>query len=140
LVFTFANNLVSVGGVTVSGHNPTNGTGSVNGTAMGPNPNQYTVNLTNVSDAQYITVTLNSVVDSTGNAADVVGPQMGVLVGDVNANGLVDGNDVSAVQSQTRQPVSNMNFRDDVNANGLIDGNDVSVAQGRTRTSLPSTP
>jgi hypothetical protein len=80
------------------------------------------------------------VVDSTGNAADVVGPQMGVLVGDVNANGLVDGNDVSAVQSQTRQPVSNMNFRDDVNANGLIDGNDVSVAQGRTRTSLPSTP
>jgi len=137
LVFTFANNLVSVGGVTVSGHNPTNGTASVNGTAMGPNSNQYTVNLTNVSNAQYITVTLNGVVDSTGNAADVVSPQMGVLVGDVNASGLVDGNDVSTVQGQTRQPVTATNFREDVTADGLIDGNDVSITQGHTRTSLP---
>jgi hypothetical protein len=140
LVFTFPNNLVSVGGALVTGHDPAGGTGSVSGTAMGPNPNRYTVNLTNVSDAQYITVTLNNVVDSTGNAADVVGPQMGVLVGDVNANGLVDGNDVSGVQGQTRQPVTSANFREDVNASGGIDGNDVSITQGHTRTSLPSPP
>jgi hypothetical protein len=83
---------------------------------------------------------LTNVLDSANNSGTVVGPQMGVLVGDVNANGLVDGNDVSAVQSQTRQPVSSTNFRDDVNVNGLIDGNDVSATQVQTRTSLPSLP
>jgi hypothetical protein len=55
----------------------------------------------------------------------------------VNANRIVDGNDVSAVQGQTRQSVGSTNFREDVNANGIIDGNDVSLTQGQTRTSLP---
>lgn len=62
---------------------------------------------------------------------------MGVLFGDVNSNGLVDGNDVAAVQGNTRGPVNNMTFRYDVNTTGIIDGNDVSVTQGQTRTSLP---
>jgi Dockerin type I domain len=62
---------------------------------------------------------------------------MGVLIGDVDGNGRVDGNDVSAVQSHTRQSVDSTNFRYDVNASGLIDGNDVSMTQGHTRTSLP---
>jgi hypothetical protein len=62
---------------------------------------------------------------------------MGVLVGDVNATGPVDRNDVSAMQSHTRQAVDITNFRYDVNASGLVDGNDVSLTQGHTRTSLP---
>jgi hypothetical protein len=140
LVFTFANNLVSVGGVTVSGHNPTNGTGSVNGTAMGPNPNQYTVNLTNVSDAQYITVTLNSVVDSTGNAADVVGPQMGVLLGDVDASGRVDSTDTFDVRQDTLQTANASNFRTDVDGSGRIDSNDVFITRQQSLTALPSPP
>jgi hypothetical protein len=139
LIFTFSNNLGSVGSANVT--HAQNTTASVGSSAIGPKPNQYTVNLTNVSNQQYLQVNLGNVTDVLGNTASVVSsPQMGVLVGDVNASGLVDGNDVSGVQSQTRQPVSNMNFRDDVNANGLIDGNDVSVTQGQTRTSLPSPP
>ena len=62
---------------------------------------------------------------------------MGVLNGDVNANGLVDCNDVSAVQSQRRQSVTSTNFRDDVNANGTIDGNDVSMTQSETQRRPP---
>ncbi len=139
LIFTFSNNLQSVGNATVS--HAQNTTASVASTAMGPKRNQYTVNLTNVSNAQYLQVNLNNVSDVIGNTAAVISsPQLGVLIGDVNANGLVDGNDVSAVQGQTRQSVSNTNFRDDVNANGIIDGNDVSLTQGQTRTSLPSSP
>ena len=139
LIFTFSNNLQSVGSATVS--HASNTTAAVGSTAKGPKPNQYTVNLTNVSNAQYLQVNLNNVSDVLGNtAAAVSSPEMGVLIGDVNANGLVDGNDVSAVQGQTRQSVSNTNFRDDVNANGIIDGNDVSLTQGQTRTSLPSSP
>jgi hypothetical protein len=135
MVFQFANSLTSVGGASV-----TTGTGSIGSSAIGANNQEYVVNLTGVANAQYITVNLINVHDSVGNSGNVVGPQMGVLIGDVNANGLVDGNDVSAVQGQTRQSVSSTNFREDVNANGIIDGNDVSLTQGQTRTSLPSSP
>ncbi len=131
LIFTFANPLVSVGSASV-----TSGTGSVSSSTPGPNSNQYTVDLTGVTNAQHVTLTLHNAVDSTGTNGDV-SATMGVLIGDVNASGVVDGNDVSAVQSHTRQSAGNANFRYDVNASGLIDGNDVSVTQGQTRTGLP---
>jgi hypothetical protein len=109
------------------------GTGSVNG--MSVNNSQVTVNLTNVSNAQTLSVNLIGVAGG-GNSGNVSIP-MSVLLADVNSTGLVDGNDVSAVQSNTRQPVNNMTFRYDVNSTGNIDGNDVSITQGQTRTSLP---
>ncbi|MDQ6707293.1 MAG: hypothetical protein M3Z85_15115, partial [Acidobacteriota bacterium] len=74
-----------------------------------------------------------------GNATlNNAGVQLALLVGDVNGTGLVDGNDVSAVQAQTRQSLPTANFRLDVNCTGLIDGNDVSMTQGQTRNSLPT--
>jgi hypothetical protein len=134
IIFTFQNNLLSVGSAIVA-----SGPGSVLSSNFGPGLNQYTVNLTGVTNAQYVTVALNDAHDTAGNIGDVA-TTMGALIGDVNANGLVDGNDVSGVQGQTRQPVTGTNFRDDVNANGLIDGNDVSTVQSETRTSLPTPP
>ncbi len=101
------------------------------------NNTQVTVNLTNVSNAQTLAVNLLGVSDSMGHSGNVAIP-MSVLIGYVNFTGLVDGNDVSAVQSHTRQPVDNTNFQYDVNTSGgLIDGNDVSLTQAHTRTSLP---
>src|SRR3984893_7574538 len=97
--------------------------------------NQIFVNLTGVANAQRLTLTLSAVNDGL-NVADVSIP-MGFLLGDVNATGGVDGNDVSEVQGHTRQPVTTANFRDDVNVTGSIDGNDVSTTQSQTRTSLP---
>jgi hypothetical protein len=141
LIFKFGNPLTSVGAANVTSHNPTTGTGGVTSSMIDPsNSKNYIVNLSGVSTGQYITVTLTSVLDSTGNAANVVSPQMGFLVGDVDANGRVDGNDVSGVQSHTRQATDGNNFRWDVDANGRIDGNDVSTTQTQTRTGLPSTP
>jgi hypothetical protein len=140
LIFTFANNLVGVGSATVSGHDPSGGTGSVTTTSMGPGANQYTVNLSNVSNAQYITVTLNSVVDIAGNRSNVISPQMGVLIGDVNANGLVNSTDTSLVQAQSGKLVTVSNFRMDVNANGLINSTDTSIVQSKSGTGLPSSP
>jgi hypothetical protein len=142
VVFTFVNNLTSVASASVS-----SGTGSVSSTVLGPNASlnltakQYEVNLTGVSNQQYVAVTLHTVQDSAGNSGDVVGPQMGILIGDVNATGGVDGNDVAAVQAHTRQAVnSNAQARFDVNADGGIDGNDVALTQGQTRSGLPSNP
>jgi arylsulfate sulfotransferase len=131
VVVTFATN-VGVNGATVTPGN--GGTASVSGAPI-VSGHQITVNLTNVSSAQTLAVNLIGV--TAAGSSDNVSIPMSVLVGDVDASDIVDGNDVSAVQSQTRQPVTSANFRDDVNANGLLDGNDVSLTQGQTRTSLP---
>ena len=133
LVFTFANTLKNVDSARVS-----SGSGTVNsGDIDGNDAHNYIVNLTAVSNAQYVTVTLTNVTDSAGNFSSAVAASMGVLIGDVDASGVVDGNDVSAVQSQTRQALDATSFRYDVDVSGVIDGNDVSVTQGQTRTSLP---
>ncbi|MDQ6912843.1 MAG: hypothetical protein M3128_08210, partial [Verrucomicrobiota bacterium] len=67
---------------------------------------------------------------------DTISVAMSILLGDVNATRLVDGNDVSAVQGQTRQTLDENNFRMDVNLTGLIDGSDVTLTQNHTRSSL----
>lgn|GEM_PF-5963122 len=108
-------------------------TGSVSSTST--NGNQVLINLTGVTNAQTIQVTLVAVND--GTATSDVSIPMSILIGDVNASGLVDGNDVSPVQADTRQTANSTNFRLDVNTSGLIDGNDVSLVQSNTRTSLP---
>jgi Dockerin type I domain len=133
LVFTFSNPVTSCG---------TASTGTV---TPGPNSNQCTVNLTGVPNAQYITVILNAVVDSaTGNIANNFAGTMGVLLGDVNANGLVNSTDTSQVQAQSGQPVTGDlgtgNYRKDVNANGLINSTDTSIVQSKSGNGLPSPP
>ena len=139
LVFTFANPLTSVASASVTSHNPTSGTGMVGSSALGPNPNQYTVNLTGVSTGQYLTVTLNSVLDALGASGNVLSPQIGVLVGDTNASSRVDGSDVSLIRQQNFQPLTQNppTFREDVNASGRIDGTDVSIARQQNFTVLP---
>ena len=79
---------------------------------------------------------LNNALGSQNNAGSV-SETMNVPVGDVNSSGRVDGNDVSAVQSQTRCTVNSANFQYDVNVTGGIHGNDVSMTQSQTRHSLP---
>jgi len=134
LVFTFPASLTSVASASV-----TTGTGSVNGSPI-VSGNTCTVNLTGVANQQYISVTLHSVHDVVGDIGDVASPQLGILIGDVDATGRVDGNDVSTVQSHTRQTANSTNFRDDIDTTGQIDGNDVSTTQSHTRTGLPSSP
>jgi hypothetical protein len=135
LVFTFSNNLTSVAGATVS-----SGTGSVASHGSGPNPNQYTVNLTGVSNAQYITVTLNNVVDATGASGNVLSPQLGILIGDTNKDGFVNSADISQTKSQSGQSVGASNFREDVNADGFINSADISLVKSKSGTALPSAP
>ncbi len=138
LVFSFAGNVTGFTGATVSSHNPSNGTGTASA-VLGPELNQVTVNLNGVSTGQYLTVTLNGLT-AGGITGNVLSPQIGILVGDVDTTGRVDGNDVSAVQSHTRQTPDTTTFRYDVNATGRIDGNDVSTTQSQTRAGLPSSP
>jgi hypothetical protein len=139
LVFTFTNNLTSVASASVTGHDPTSGTGTVLNSSLGPNPNQYTVNLTGVPNAQYLTVTLTGAVDSTGATGNVSGT-MGVLLGDVNASGIVTSGDTNLCKAQALQPVTNANFRNDINASGAITTGDVNLIKQNALSQLPSPP
>jgi hypothetical protein len=133
LLFSFANPLTSVDTASV-----TNGTGSISSSNIDSNDaHNYIVNLTGVTNAQTITVSLSNVSDSAGNFSSAVSAQMGVLQGDVNASGRVDAADVSLVRQQTLQSVTISNFREDINASGRIDSADVSIARQQTLTSLP---
>jgi hypothetical protein len=135
IIFTLANPIASVDSATVS-------CGSVAGinSGIGPSSNQFTISLTtgDTCNAKYITVTLNNVNDSTGRHSDSLSsPEMGFLLGDVNASGRVDAADVSSVKQQTLQAIDTSNFREDVNASGRIDAADVSMVRQQTLTSLP---
>jgi hypothetical protein len=94
--------------------------------------NVVTVPLTNVANAQTINVTLYGVNGST----NIVIP-MSILIGDTNANGIVNASDVSLTKSQVGVPVSGSNFREDVNANGLINSVDVALVKAKVGTALP---
>jgi hypothetical protein len=133
LIFTFANTLSSVGGAGV-----TSGTGSVSSANIdSSDAHNYIVNLTGVTNAQVITVSLANVSDSAGNFSGALSASMGVLLGDTNGSGRVDAADVSSVRQQTLQLVTSSNFREDVNTSGRIDAADVSLVRQQTLTSLP---
>jgi hypothetical protein len=126
--------VVTFGGpVTFSAAQLTQGTGSVVSTST--SGNQIFINLTGVTNAQTIQVTLVSVNDGT-NTGNVSIP-MSVLLGDVNGNGVVSNGDVSLVQAQVAQQVTLSNFREDVNANGTLSNSDVSITQAEVGQMLP---
>jgi hypothetical protein len=133
LVFAFSNALTGVASASIS-----NGTGSVVSSNIDPSDaHNYIVNLTGVTNAQVISVSLSNVSDSIGNFSANVPVTMGVLVGDVNGSGRVDAADVSSIRQQTLQAVDSTNFRNDINTSGRIDAADVSIARQLTLTSLP---
>ena len=108
-------------------------TGSVSGTSI--SGHTVTVDLTNVSDAQTLHINLLGVSDGT-NTGDVSVP-MSVLLGDVNANGLVTNADVAAIQAQAGSTTDLANYRDDVNSNGVVSNGDVATTQTRVGSRLP---
>ena len=120
--------------VTVESASVTSGTGSVS-SFSGSGTSQITVNLTGVTNVQRITVTLHNV--NNGTSTGDVPVSMGVLVGDVNGNAVVNSSDVSLTKAQAGQPVTGSNFREDVNANGTISSTDVALVKSDVGTALP---
>jgi hypothetical protein len=136
LVFTFINPLTTVGRASV-----TTGTGSVASSYVGPtDAHTYIVNLTGVTNAQVITVSLTKLTDAAGNFSSAVSASMGVLIGDTTGNGVVNSSDIAQTQSQSGQPVTNLNFREDVTVNGVINSSDIALVQSKSGTALPSPP
>ena len=119
--------------VSLTSASVTTGTGSVSSFTV--SGGQVTVNLTGVSNAQTIVITLFGVSDGT-NTSNVSIP-MGVLLGDTTGNGSVNASDVSLTKSKSGQAVDSSNFRTDVTVNGSINASDVSSVKLKSGTALP---
>lgn len=123
--------------VTLTSANVVPGSGGTASLAGAPliSGNQITVNLTNVSNAQRLTINLVGVNDGV-TTRDLSVP-MAVLIGDTNADSFTDAIDVSQTKSQSGTAVTNSNFREDVNVDGFIDAVDTSLVKSKSGTALP---
>jgi M6 family metalloprotease-like protein len=132
LVYHFANPLTSVDSATVS-----QGTGTITSRAIGPNPNQYTVNLTGVTNAQELNVKLDGVQQTAGGTLNNIVARMGVLLGDTTANRAVNASDIGQAKAQSGLSTDGSNFRLDVTVNGVINASDIGLIKSKSGTALP---
>jgi hypothetical protein len=119
--------------VTLTGASVVEGTGTA---TFVPAGSTVTVNLAGVTDVQRLRVRLTNV--SNGPTTVNMDIPMGVLAGDVNANGIVNAADVGQTKAATSPgTVDGSNFRMDINANGSINAADVAIAKSRSGNALP---
>lgn len=129
IIFTFGTDLTNVGDVSTNA-------GSVSGFSIGPATNQFTVNLTGVPNAQYVTVTLGTVHDIDGGSGKA-SSTMGVLIGDSSGNGVINSTDLSQTKARVGQPITTNTFRSDIQPNGSVNAADISLVKLNMGTSLP---
>jgi hypothetical protein len=132
IVFKFAETLTGVGSARVS-----SGNGRVVSGAIGSDSHEYIVDLTGVTNAQHLFVTLRGVSDSAGHSSDAISAPMSVLLGDTSADRSVNSADISQTKSRSGQPVSSTNFRSDVTVDGSINSADISQVKSKSGTALP---
>lgn len=138
VVVTFANSVsvngnfqadvIAGNGAIGSGGVPNNGMVSVNGAAV-------TIPLTNVADAQNLTLMLFAVNNGAGTG-DVAIP-LSLLAGDTNGNGQVTGSDVSQTKSLSGGAITAGTFRADVVPTGDINSSDIGLVKSRSGNTLP---
>jgi len=119
IVFTFNNNIVSVGEASSS-------CGQLGGTTIDSNdPRRVIVNLRHVScDGSDIAVSLTDINDDQGNNLPAASASMTLLFGDITGDGAVDDVDLQEVRMHKGETTNETNFRDDVDADGVIDSKD----------------
>jgi hypothetical protein len=98
------------------------------------------VTISGLTTGQYYQIGLTGVVSGSGGTADIPGPQWGLLIGDVNASGVVTSGDTNLCKAQALQAVTTGNFRNDINASGAITTGDVNLIKQHALEQLPSTP
>ena len=95
------------------------------------------VNLSGVTNAQYVTVTLSGVGSTDGGTGGTGVARAGFLEGDVNQNRVVSFADVGLVNAQLAQPVTLANYLMDINTSGAISLADKALANHALSKSLP---
>jgi hypothetical protein len=120
LVYTFNNNIAAVDGVTST-------CGLAGDITVDPTDSRNVfVTLTSLPcDQSTVTVTLTGVTDDQGNSLDSAPVTLGILLGDVTGDGVVNNHDISATKSYLGEKTNSANFRADVNTDGIINHDDV---------------
>lgn len=130
LVFTFTNNVVS-GNATVQ-----SGVGTISGSPVFSG-HTMTLNLTNVANAQNLTIRLSNVTDEFSQVLPDSLLFTKFLIGDINGNASVNATDVAQTKSRIGQTVGSTNFKSDVNTNGVINATDVALVKSNSGTGVP---
>lgn len=130
LVFTF-DKPISAASVSVTEGAATAGAPTFSGSSV-------IVDLTGVTNQQYVTVSLTGVVASDGGTGGSGLARVGFLAGDVNRSRVVTVADFGLVNAELAHAVTASNFLEDVNASGSITVADKGVVSGHLTTSLPT--
>ena len=128
---TFNNPIASVGSASST-------CGGVSGISI--SGNTVTIKLVGVAHAcngSDIMITANDIMDTSGNSLSSATVTMGLLLGDVNADRVVDRADIQAVKADKGQHTDSTNFRSDVSNDGFIGSSDVMLVRQQQGTSLP---
>lgn len=94
-----------------------------------------TIPLTNVANAQVVSIRLNGVTDGTNTGTLTI--PAAFLAGDTNGDGTVNSGDISQTKSRSGQTVTGATFRSDVNVDGTLNSGDISLVKSRSGTALP---
>jgi hypothetical protein len=119
----------------ISGTGTIGSNGASNGGAVTVSGSSITIPLTNVANAQVISVRVNGV-NNGSSTGDVVIP-MGMLLGDSNNDRIVNTGDALQTRSRSGQTADGTNFRSDANPDGLIGAGDTIIVRGQSGNSIP---
>jgi photosystem II stability/assembly factor-like uncharacterized protein len=132
LLLTFNNELIAVESVSTS-------CGAIASSAIGPDdPHHFRISLSDATcNAEFVTVTLNGVRDANGNTLPSLEINFGLLLGDINGDGVVDANDAQETKLDRGQTTDSGNFREDTNGTGRIDAVDFAIVKSQLGSMLP---
>lgn len=132
IVFTFNHEIASSASATAS-------CGMVQSVTIDPNdPKSLLVSMTALTcDQQTVTVTINGIVDTSGDTLASASTSVSFLFGDVNGDGRVSHRDLKQIHGTFDQKADSSNFRSDLNADGVIDRHDIALLRTFRGDSLP---
>ncbi len=132
LGFVFNNSITTVDQITTS-------CGAISSSrSVVSDPHALRVDLTAPDcNENFVTITLSGIHDDQGNTLPNAVVTMGLLLGDVNGDGIVDETDVAQVENDQGAVTDESNFREDINLNGQIDAGDLRIVEGQVGSMLP---
>jgi hypothetical protein len=99
--------------------------------------NEIVVELTNVANQQYVTVSLTSVASTDGGTGGSGSVRVGFLLGDVNQNRVVTLADLGLVNQRLAQTVTPVNYLKDINVSGTLSLADKGITNANLTRNLP---
>jgi photosystem II stability/assembly factor-like uncharacterized protein len=132
VAFTFNNPVTSVDAIATS-------CGTVRASMIdSTDAHQLIVSLAGVTcNAENVTLTMTGVHDDQGNVLSMANVTMGLLLGDISGDGVVDSTDTHRTKVDRGQHTNSTNFREDIDTNGRIDTIDFSLIKSQVGTMLP---